>query len=100
MNISKKDFEVIASLYETVTTFNERHASLYENCKFRIEPRYFILNDSMLGFDLYYGNEFLRYRTYIGLKFLAWIIDEGRLHSFLKERAEKYAHDYYERIGY
>lgn len=98
--MTKEYFNFVSNLIEMITTFNVKKASLYENCVFRIEPYYSIFNETLLGFNLYYGCEFLQYEEYIGVKFLKFMVDENKLYEYLKRHAEYFAKEYYRRIGY
>ena len=98
--MTKEDFNFVSNLIEIITTFNVKKASLYENCVFRIEPYYSNFNETLLGFNLYYGYEFLQYEKYIGVNFLKFMVEENKLYGYLKRHAEEFAKEYYRRIGY
>ena len=101
MNITKENLKVIEFLHNTVTEFNLTKSTHYENCIFTVEPRIFTEDDEVLvGYNLYYGCEFLQYRAYVGFKFLTWMMEKGNFSNFLTSHAEKYAYDYYTRVGY
>ena len=101
MNITKENLKLIEFLHNTVTEFNLTKATHYENCIFTVEPRIFTEDDEVLmGYNLYYGCDFLQYRVYVGFKFLTWMMENDRFFDFLIGHAEKYAYDYYTRVGY
>lgn len=98
--IAKEDFNFVSNLIEIITIFNVKEASLYENCVFHIEPYYSNFNETLLGFNLYYGYESLQYEKYIGVNFLKFMVDENKLYGYLKRHAEDFAKEYHRRMGY
>ena len=98
--ITKEDFNFVSNLIEIITIFNVKEASLYEKCVFHIEPYYSNFNETLLGFNLYYGYESLQYEKYIGVNFLKFMVDENKLYGYLKRHAEDFAKEYYRRMGY
>ena len=101
MELTKEKLKVIEYFYSTIAEFNLTKATNYENCVFTVEPRIAYTDEEVLmGYNLYYGCDFLQYRSYVGFNFLTWMMENDGFFDFLVGHAEKYAYDYYTRVWY
>ena len=98
MKMTNNEFNLIKYLMYCVEHFNER-STRYENCFFCVKPVSFILSDEVIGFDIFYGNDICKFKSYVGLKVIEDMKREDILLSWFEDKAKMVAKETYKKTG-